>query len=77
MLSQPNSTKAAVPERPCSLKESVDLKTASRLTSIPYSTLRQWIAQGDLPAYIVNGRRIRVYVEDLQRLYVPVGEARR
>lgn len=57
----------------CSLKESVDLKTASRVTGIAYSTLREWIAKGELPAYLVNGRRVRVYVADLQALFVRIG----
>lgn len=61
-----------VADQPCSLKESVDLKRASRITGIAYSTLREWIARGDLPAYRVNGTRVRVYVEDLQNLFVPV-----
>lgn len=64
-------------DKTCSLRESVDLKTASRITGIAYSTLRQWISQGDLPAYRVNGTRVRVYVEDLQKLFVPVSESRR
>ncbi len=57
----------------CSLKESVDLKTESRVTGIAYSTLREWIAKGELPAYLVNGRRVRVYVADLQALFVRIG----
>jgi excisionase family DNA binding protein len=63
-------------EKACSLRESVDLKTASRITGIAYSTLRQWISQGDLPAYRVNGTRVRVYIDDLQNLFVPVHEHR-
>ncbi|OBJ35244.1 hypothetical protein A5621_17700 [Mycobacterium colombiense] len=64
-------------DKTCSLKESVDLKTASRITGIAYSTLREWISRGDLPAYRVNNARIRVFVEDLQALYVPVHETMR
>ena len=53
-------------------KRAVDLARAAELTSISERTLRDWIAQGKLPAYRV-GRRLRVFIEDLEALFVPVG----
>jgi excisionase family DNA binding protein len=56
------------------LRESIDLKSASRITKIPYSTLRQWIAEGRLPAYKVGGHLVRVYIDDLEALFVRIGD---
>ena len=55
------------------LKQFIDLRTASQTTGIPYSTLRQWISEGSLPAYKVANARVRIYVEDLQALFVRIG----
>jgi excisionase family DNA binding protein len=58
------------------LRESIDLKSASKITKIPYSTLRQWISEGRLPAYKVGGHLVRVYVADLEALFVPIGDGK-
>jgi excisionase family DNA binding protein len=55
------------------LRESVGLKNASRRTDIPYGTLRQYVSDGVLPAYRVGtGHRLYVFVEDIERLFVPI-----
>jgi excisionase family DNA binding protein len=51
------------------LRESVSVKVASERTGIAESTLRQWIRDGRLEAWRVNGTRIRVYVDAIQALY--------
>lgn len=56
------------------LKPAITIQRASKTFDIPYSTLRQWIREGRLPAYrIANGRQVRVYVEDLEALFVRIG----
>lgn len=41
---------------------------------VPYSTIRQWIYEGRLPAYRPKGgRQVFVRVEDLEALFVRVG----
>jgi excisionase family DNA binding protein len=54
------------------LAQYVDLRTVTARTGIAYSTLRQWISSGDLKAYRLPGNQIRVRVEDVQAMFVPV-----
>lgn len=64
-------------QRACSLPEYVDLRTVERRTKIPYSTLRQWIYEGRLPAFkTANGHNVRVLVSDVRDLFTPVAGAR-
>lgn len=59
---------------PSSLRESVTLRTVAKAKSIAYSTLRQWVYEGRLPAHRVPGTHVlRVYVDDVEALFVPVG----
>jgi excisionase family DNA binding protein len=53
------------------LDQYLDLKTVSARTRVPYSTLRQWVAQGKLPAYHIR-HHIRVRVADVEALVVPI-----
>jgi excisionase family DNA binding protein len=57
-----------------SLPKMVDLRTIERDLGIPYSTLRQWIAEGHLRAFKVGpkGKAVRVLVSDLDALIMPV-----
>jgi excisionase family DNA binding protein len=49
-----------------------DLKSISQRLSVPMSTLRQWVRQGELVAYRLPGGQIRVSVEDAEALLVRV-----
>jgi excisionase family DNA binding protein len=60
-------------EEPYSLRQSIDLKTAAARTMVPYSTLRQWIYQGRLPAYKI-GHHVRIFVDDLEAMFTRIGE---
>jgi excisionase family DNA binding protein len=56
------------------VKRIITIQRASKMFDIPYSTLRQWIRENRLPAYrIAGGRQVRVYVEDLEALFVRIG----
>jgi len=57
---------------PPPMRRSVDLRTLASMSGIPYSTLRQWIKDRRLPAYKVANARIRVYVDEFEKLFVPV-----
>jgi excisionase family DNA binding protein len=50
------------------LPKMVDLRTIERDLGIPYSTLRQWIGEGKLPAFKVGPKAVRVRVSDLEAL---------
>lgn len=52
--------------------ETISIRVASERFGISESTLRQWISQNRLPAYLVCGTRVRVRVADLQALFVPI-----
>ena len=63
----PNTDAAGIP------KPAITIQRAAKTYDIAYSTLRQWIREGRLPAYkIASGRQVRVYIEDLEALFVPV-----
>jgi excisionase family DNA binding protein len=52
----------------------IALKQIPLTYGIPYSTARQHIREGRLPAYrMPGGRQVYVYIEDLERLLVRVG----
>jgi excisionase family DNA binding protein len=55
-----------------SLPLCVDLKAVNSRTGIAVRTLRDWIAQGALPAFRLPGGQIRVRVDDVQALFTPV-----
>lgn len=56
------------------VKRIITLTRASKTFDIPHSTLRQWIREGRLPAYrIAGGRQVRIYIEDLEALFVRIG----
>lgn len=58
-------------------EELVTIAEAARVLKVSPSTIRRWIGDGDLPAYRVGHRRVRVRKPDLARLVVPVrGEAK-
>ena len=59
-------------ETPTPIGESVSIKQASEIKGIPQRTLRNWISQGALPAYKVNGFLVRIRVADLDALFVPI-----
>lgn len=46
----------------------------SNETGISESTIRNWIAQGKLPAVRIGERIIRIRLADLAALITPVGE---
>ncbi len=54
------------------LPKMVDLRTIERDLGIPYSTLRQWVAEGKLRAFKVGPKAVRVRVSDLEALITPV-----
>jgi excisionase family DNA binding protein len=54
-------------------KKAIDLKAAEQLTGITRRTLRRRIAEGKLPAWRAGPRQIRVYVEDLDKLFTVMG----
>ena len=59
---------------PPGLKQAITIQRAVKTYDIAYSTLRQWIREGRLAAYrVANGRQVRVYVEDLEKLFVRIG----
>lgn len=52
--------------------KSIALKHIQPTYGIPYSTTRQWIREGRLPAYRVRGgRQVYVLIEELEALFVP------
>ena len=51
---------------------SVDLRAVTARTGIADRTLRDWIADGRLPAFRLPGGQIRVSVEDVRALFVKV-----
>jgi excisionase family DNA binding protein len=53
------------------LDQYLDLKTVSARTKVPYSTLRQWVSEGKLPAYHIR-HHVRVRVADVEALIVPI-----
>jgi excisionase family DNA binding protein len=55
-----------------SLPLCVDLKTVTARTGVADRTLRDWVADGRLPAFRLPGGQIRVSVEDVQALFVKV-----
>ncbi len=56
------------------LRPAITIQRASKLYDIAYSTLRQWIREGKLPAWkVAGGRQVRVFVADLEALFVRVG----
>lgn len=55
-------------------EELVTIAEAARALKVSPSTIRRWIGQGDLPAYRVGPRRVRVSKPDLARLVAPVRE---
>ncbi len=49
-------------------EELVTIAEAARVLRVSPSTIRRWIGEGDLPAYRVGHRRVRVRKPDLARL---------
>ncbi len=58
-------------------EEFVTIAEAARVLRVSPSTIRRWIGEGDLPAYRVGRRRVRVRKPDLARLIAPVQEGER
>jgi excisionase family DNA binding protein len=57
-----------------SVRRVITLTRASKVYDIPHSTLRQWIREGRLKAYrIAGGRQVRIYIEDLEALFIRIG----
>ncbi|MGO9154651.1 excisionase family DNA-binding protein [Mycobacterium sp.] len=56
------------------LKPAITIQRIVKTYDIPYSTVRQWIREGRLPAYrVANGRQVRVYVKDFEKLFIRIG----
>ncbi|WP_068058172.1 helix-turn-helix domain-containing protein [Nocardia xishanensis] len=49
----------------------ISLKTAAALVDVDAKTIRNWIAAGDIAAYRVNGRLLRVERDELLSLIQP------
>ncbi|WP_435590775.1 helix-turn-helix domain-containing protein [Nocardia sp. bgisy118] len=49
----------------------ISLKTAAALVDVDAKTIRNWIAAGDIAAYRVNGRLLRVERDELLSLIRP------
>jgi excisionase family DNA binding protein len=55
-------------------RQMTTMTKASMTYDIPYSTLAQWIREGRLPGYrVAGGRQVRIYVDDLEALFVRIG----
>ena len=52
----------------------VSVKDAAELLGTCENTIRNWIAQGKLPALRVGGHLIRIRTVDLAAIISPVGE---
>lgn len=52
-------------------EETVTMAEAAALVQVSPSTIWRWINQGDLPAYRVGLRRVRIKVADLHRMVAP------
>ena len=71
---RPNQLRSPIADPASELKPAITIQRASKTYDIAYSTLRQWIREGRLPAYkLANGRQVRVRIEDLEALFIPVG----
>ena len=58
-------------------KPSMSLAQISAEYDVSIKTLRRRIADGSLPAYRLGPRLIRVYTDDVLRLFRPIPTARR
>ncbi|MBM2811437.1 MAG: DNA-binding protein [Chloroflexi bacterium] len=52
--------------------EFLTVAEAAGTLKVSISTIRRWIDQGDLPAYRLGPRRVRLKVSDLARLISPI-----
>jgi excisionase family DNA binding protein len=59
-------------ERILNERRAVDIANAAAYLGVSHKTIRRAIASGRLPAFRVAGRAIRIYVEDVEALKVPV-----
>jgi excisionase family DNA binding protein len=57
------------------LDQYVTIAEAAALLKVHRSTIRRWIAQGELPAYRVGQRRLALKRADLDRLVRPAARA--
>ncbi|WP_054813390.1 helix-turn-helix domain-containing protein [Nocardia arizonensis] len=53
------------------LRNLISLKTAAALVDVDAKTIRNWITAGDITAYRVNGRLLRVERDELMSLVRP------
>jgi len=56
-------------------KKAVDLARAADYLGVSIQSVRRRIAEGNLPAFRVGPRSIRVYIDDLEALKRPIGGA--
>lgn len=69
------SARAAPARRRSSAPRWVFLPDAEQYSGIPRRTLRRWVSEGRLPAERFGPRRIRVDLNDLDALAVPIPAA--
>ncbi|MGN2640612.1 helix-turn-helix domain-containing protein [Nocardia takedensis] len=56
---------------PAKARNLISLKTAAALVDVDSKTIRNWIAAGDITAYRINGRLLRVERDELLSLIRP------
>jgi len=57
-------------------KRLLTIEEAAVYTALSTRTIRRWISAGDLPAFRVGPRSIRVRHDDLEQLLRPIPNAR-
>ncbi|WP_082957342.1 AlpA family transcriptional regulator [Mycolicibacter heraklionensis] len=54
-------------------KKAVDLARAAEYLGVSVQSVRRRIAEGNLPAFRVGPKSVRVYLQDLEALKRPIG----
>lgn len=55
-------------------RKMVTIEEAATLLHVHTRTVRKFIAEGRLPAFRLGKRSVRIYEDDLEGLFTPIGQ---